>query len=87
MKYKLGILGLGKMGSSILYGIIKSNLYTKNEILLYDINEEIKTKLTKDNFVFPTIIYINKKLIAKEINILYKLGTLLFFSLKSSNKY
>ena len=24
MKYKLGILGLGKMGSSILFGIINS---------------------------------------------------------------
>ena len=52
MKYKLGILGLGKMGSSILYGIIKSNLYTKEDILLYDVNEEIKSKLLNEGFKF-----------------------------------
>ena len=32
MKYELGILGLGKMGSSILYGIIKTFTY-KEKIL------------------------------------------------------
>ena len=42
MKYKLGILGLGKMGSSILTGILNANLYQKEEILLYDINEDVK---------------------------------------------
>lgn len=52
MKYKLGILGLGKMGSSILYGIIKSGLYKKEEILLYDVNEETKIKLTEESFTF-----------------------------------
>lgn len=52
MKYKLGILGLGKMGSSILYGIIKSGLYKKEEILLYDVNEETKIKFTKEGFTF-----------------------------------
>ena len=52
MKYKLGILGLGKMGSSILYGIIKSELYKKEEILLYDVNEETKNKLTNEGFIF-----------------------------------
>ena len=45
MKYKLGILGLGKMGSSILSGIINSELYYKNDILLFDVNEEIKKSL------------------------------------------
>ena len=33
--YKLGILGVGKMGSAILNGIIKSNLYKKEEVILY----------------------------------------------------
>ena len=40
--YKLGILGLGKMGSSILSGIIKSEMYSVSEILLYDVNQEVK---------------------------------------------
>lgn len=39
MKYKLGFLGLGKMGSSILQGIIAANLYEKKQIILFDINE------------------------------------------------
>lgn len=37
--YKLGILGLGNMGKSILSGIIKSNIYNKEDILLYDIDD------------------------------------------------
>ena len=52
MKYKLGILGLGKMGNSILSGIIKSNIYNKKEILLYDVNEKIKEELCNQNFIF-----------------------------------
>ena len=50
MKYKLGILGLGKMGSSILSGIINSNLYIKNEVLLYDANENVKNKLKNEGY-------------------------------------
>lgn len=52
MKYKLGILGLGKMGSSILFGIVNSNLYQKDEILLYDVNENVKNDLIKQGFNF-----------------------------------
>ena len=44
MKYQLGILGLGKMGSSILSGIIKSEIYQKEEVLLFDVNDELKKK-------------------------------------------
>lgn len=44
MKYQLGILGLGKMGSSILSGIIKSKIYQKEEVLLFDVNDELKEK-------------------------------------------
>lgn len=44
MKYQLGILGLGKMGSSILSGIIKSKIYQKEEVLLFDVNDELKKK-------------------------------------------
>ena len=32
--YKLAIVGLGKMGKSILEGILSANLYDKKEILL-----------------------------------------------------
>ena len=44
MKYQLGILGLGKMGSSILSGIIKSKIYQNEEVLLFDVNDELKKK-------------------------------------------
>ena len=54
MKYKLGILGLGKMGSSILSGIINSNIYNKKEVLLYDINKQIKTKFINEGFSFSS---------------------------------
>ena len=54
MKYKFGILGLGKMGSSILSGIINSNIYNKKEVLLYDINKEIKTKFINEGFSFSS---------------------------------
>lgn len=52
MKYQLGILGLGKMGSSILSGIIKSEIYQKEEILLFDVNDEIKKKYTDLGYIF-----------------------------------
>jgi len=54
MKYKLGILGLGKMGYSILSGIIKSNLYKKDDILLFDVNDKIIDSLTNDGFKFSS---------------------------------
>ena len=52
MKYQLGILGLGKMGSSILSGIIKSKIYQKEEVLLFDVNDEIKKKYTESGYIF-----------------------------------
>ena len=50
MKYQLGILGLGKMGSSILSGIIKSEIYQKEDILLFDVNEELKHKIKEKGY-------------------------------------
>ena len=47
-KYKLGILGIGNMGGSILNGIINASIYNKEDILIYDID---KTKLDKFNFI------------------------------------
>ena len=52
MKYQLGILGLGKMGSSILSGIIKSEIYQKEEVLLFDVNDELKKKYSDLGYKF-----------------------------------
>lgn len=52
MKYQLGILGIGKMGGSILSGIIRSKIYNKEDILLYDVNEDIKKQYIEDGFAF-----------------------------------
>ena len=38
--YQLAILGVGKMGSAILNGIMKSCLYKKKDILLYVHSDE-----------------------------------------------
>lgn len=40
MSFKLGIIGIGKMGGSILEGILKSSIYGKKDILLYDVNND-----------------------------------------------
>ena len=56
MKYKLGILGAGKMGSAVLFGIIKSKAVGKKEVLLYlhgdnsvkKFGEELKYDYTRD---------------------------------------
>ncbi len=50
MSYKLGFLGVGKMGSSILNGIITANLYRKNQILLYDVNQTVKDALRNEDY-------------------------------------
>lgn len=42
--YKIGFLGLGKMGYSILNGIINSNLYKKEDICFYAPSDETKEK-------------------------------------------
>ena len=34
--YSFGIIGLGKMGYSIFNGIVKSNIFNKDDILIYD---------------------------------------------------
>ena len=42
MEYKLGILGLGKMGGSILNGVLASGLYKPEDICLYTPHPEGK---------------------------------------------
>ena len=54
--YKLGILGLGKMGSSILSGVMKSKLYSVDEVLLYDVNQSIIEEYTSQGFKFSSSI-------------------------------
>ena len=41
-KYELGFIGLGKMGSAILSGVIKNNIYDKADICFYDVNKDNK---------------------------------------------
>lgn len=38
-KYKLGILGIGNMGGSILNGILNASIYNKEDVLIYDIDQ------------------------------------------------
>ena len=49
-KYKLGILGIGNMGGSILEGILKTSIYNKEEIFLYDINPSVAQKYSELSF-------------------------------------
>ena len=53
-KFKLGVLGIGNMGGSILNGIINASIYPNHEICIYDIDQDkIKKYLVKlDIFLF-----------------------------------
>ena len=64
--YKFGILGVGKMGSSILTGIIKSGLFKKNEILLNLYTDEEVDKYSKEGFNYvrsPKELFLNTSLV------------------------
>lgn len=64
--YKLGILGVGKMGGAILDGVISSNIYNKEDVLLYTPNLEIKNKYEKEGFKFSlneVDLFLNSKII------------------------
>ena len=50
--YKLGILGVGKMGGAILDGVIASKIYDKKDILLYTPDEECQKKYKAIGFSF-----------------------------------
>lgn len=49
--YKLGILGVGKMGGAILNGILTNKVFAKEEILLSVRREEQKNELEKEGYV------------------------------------
>lgn len=60
--FKLGIIGYGNMSSAILNGIFKSNLLSKSEILIYDIDNCKKKELAQNHFcVAETNVEIIKK--------------------------
>jgi pyrroline-5-carboxylate reductase len=44
MKYKFGVLGVGKMGGAFLNGVISSNIFPNDEIIIYTLEEDIKEK-------------------------------------------
>ena len=50
--YKLGILGIGNMGGSILDGILKASIYQKDEIFLFDPNKNVQEKYLKEGLNF-----------------------------------
>ena len=47
-KYKLGFIGLGKMGYAILKGVISNKVYKEKEICFYDINEDNNNNIRKE---------------------------------------
>lgn len=49
--YKLGILGIGKMGGAILNGIIKSKYYKKEEIMFFTKSIDKHIKYQNEGFV------------------------------------
>ena len=51
-KYKFGVLGLGKMGSSILNGIINSKIFNIEDVLLFDVNDQIISMYSMKGFKF-----------------------------------
>ena len=52
--YKLGILGVGKMGGAILDGVIASKIYDKKDILLYTPDEECQKRYKAIGFSFAS---------------------------------
>ena len=42
--YKFGLLGVGKMGSAILGGLINKNIYKKEDIIIYTLEDDVKEK-------------------------------------------
>jgi len=47
---KIGIIGVGKMGFSIIQGITKKGLYTEDQIICYDHNKENNLRLKNSGY-------------------------------------
>ena len=52
--YKLGIIGAGKMAGALLRGILRAKVYSKNEIILSDLDENRLSQLKKEHGVSTT---------------------------------
>ena len=48
--FKLGIIGIGKMGSSILDGAIKANLFSPNDVAIYTTNLDHRKKYSQEGY-------------------------------------
>ena len=48
--FKLGIIGIGKMGSSILDGAIKANLFSSKDVAIYTTNLEHRKKYSQEGY-------------------------------------
>lgn len=61
-KYELGFIGLGKMGSAILNGVIKNKIYEEKDICYFDIspNNQYSIALLKDEI---SVFSLSKKVI------------------------
>ena len=46
-KYQFGVLGVGKMGSSFLQGVLNNNVFDKSMIAIYTLEEDVKDKYRK----------------------------------------
>ena len=47
-KYKLGFIGLGKMGYAILKGVVSNKVYKEEDICFFDINEDNTNNIRKE---------------------------------------
>ena len=51
--YKIGFLGMGKMGSAILSGILKNELYKREEITFYAPSENTQNAYKNIHYTLP----------------------------------
>ena len=54
---ELGIIGLGKIGSTILRVLINSKTIEREKIIIHDIKKDILQEITKENKVDYTFSY------------------------------
>ena len=48
--FKLGIIGIGKMGSSILDGAVKANLFSPKDVAIYTTNLDHRKKYSQEGY-------------------------------------
>lgn len=65
MKYKLGIIGCGHMGRSILLGVLKTGLYQPEEVVIYSSEYKHQCGETTDIEGYPIAI-VDKKTLSSD---------------------